>query len=79
MPRRSILSAAERDSLFALPDTKEELIRAWFKNRLFGVTGASGLLPHEQRNFSVREWLQEATCLRLLRLVVSEAAPIRGA
>jgi hypothetical protein len=27
MPRRSILSAAERDSLFALPDTKNELIR----------------------------------------------------
>jgi TnpA family transposase len=27
MPRRSILSAAERDSLLALPDTKDELIR----------------------------------------------------
>ena len=27
MPRRSILSAAERDSLLALPDTKEALIR----------------------------------------------------
>jgi TnpA family transposase len=27
MPRRSILSAAERESLLALPDTEEELIR----------------------------------------------------
>ncbi len=27
MPRRSILSAAERDSLLALPDTKDDLIR----------------------------------------------------
>jgi TnpA family transposase len=27
MPRRSILSAAEREGLLALPDTKEELIR----------------------------------------------------
>jgi hypothetical protein len=27
MPRRSILSAAERDCLLALPDTKDELIR----------------------------------------------------
>ena len=27
MPRRSILSAAERESLPALPDTKAELIR----------------------------------------------------
>ncbi len=25
MPRRSILSAAERDSLLALPDTQDEL------------------------------------------------------
>ena len=27
MPRRSILSAAERNSLLALPDTREDLIR----------------------------------------------------
>ena len=27
MPRRSILSAAERESLLALPDTQDELIR----------------------------------------------------
>ena len=27
MPRRSILSAAERESLFALPDAKDDLIR----------------------------------------------------
>jgi len=29
MPRRSILSAAERESLLALPDTKDELIRLY--------------------------------------------------
>ena len=29
MPRRSILSAAERESLLALPDTKDELIRQY--------------------------------------------------
>lgn len=28
MPRRSILSAAERESLLALPDSKDDLIRA---------------------------------------------------
>lgn len=27
MPRRSILSATERDSLLALPNTKDDLIR----------------------------------------------------
>ena len=27
MPRRSILSAAERNNLLALPDTREDLIR----------------------------------------------------
>ena len=27
MPRRSLLSAAERDSLFALPDNQDDLIR----------------------------------------------------
>jgi len=27
MPRRSILSAAEREGLLAFPDTEEELIR----------------------------------------------------
>lgn len=27
MPRRSILSAAERENLLALPDTKDDLIR----------------------------------------------------
>jgi hypothetical protein len=29
MPRRSILSAAERDSLLALPDSEDELIRQY--------------------------------------------------
>jgi len=28
MPRRSILSAAERENLLALPDTNDELIRS---------------------------------------------------
>jgi len=32
MPRRSILSATERDSLLTLPDTKEELIRHYTFN-----------------------------------------------
>ena len=32
MPRRSILSASERDSLFALPDTQDELIRHYTFN-----------------------------------------------
>jgi TnpA family transposase len=32
MPRRSILSAAERESLLALPDTKDELIRHYTFN-----------------------------------------------
>jgi TnpA family transposase len=32
MPRRSILSTAERDSLFALPETRDELIRLYTLN-----------------------------------------------
>ena len=32
MPRRSILSATERESLLALPDTKDELIRHYTFN-----------------------------------------------
>lgn len=32
MPRRSILSAAERDSLLALPDAKDELIQHYTFN-----------------------------------------------
>ena len=32
MPRRSILSATERDSLLALPDAKDELIRQYTFN-----------------------------------------------
>jgi TnpA family transposase len=32
MPRRSILSAAERDNLLALPDDKDELIRCYTFN-----------------------------------------------
>ncbi|HEJ1345906.1 TPA: DUF4158 domain-containing protein [Pseudomonas aeruginosa] len=38
MPRRSILSAAERESLLALPDTKDELIRHY----TFSETDLSG-------------------------------------
>jgi hypothetical protein len=33
MPRRSILSAAERESLLALPDTKDDLIRYYVESR----------------------------------------------
>ena len=32
MPRRSILSATERESLLALPDAKDELIRLYTFN-----------------------------------------------
>ena len=32
MPRRSILSAAERESLLALPDSKDDLIRHYTFN-----------------------------------------------
>ena len=32
MPRRSILSATERESLFALPDSTDELIRLYTLN-----------------------------------------------
>ncbi|EAA7805110.1 DUF4158 domain-containing protein, partial [Klebsiella pneumoniae] len=32
MPRRSILSATERESLLALPDAKDELIRHYTFN-----------------------------------------------
>ena len=32
MPRRSILSATERDGLLALPDAKDELIRLYTFN-----------------------------------------------
>ena len=34
MPRRSILSTTERDSLFALPESKDELIRLYTFNEL---------------------------------------------
>jgi hypothetical protein len=33
MPRRSILSSAERDSLFALPDMQDGLIRHYTRRR----------------------------------------------
>ena len=36
MPRRSILSAAERDSLLALPDTQDELIGVRLENGIYG-------------------------------------------
>ena len=51
MPRRSILSAAERQSLLALPDTKDELIRHYtfneadvvFRRRLHQFTGLAAV------------------------------------
>ena len=42
MPRRSILSPAERDSLLALPDTKDELIRHY----TFNATDLSIIRQH---------------------------------
>ncbi len=46
MPRRSILSAAERESLLALPDTKDELIRHYtFSERaLLQIVGGDKLI-----------------------------------
>ncbi|WP_404852226.1 hypothetical protein, partial [Escherichia coli] len=44
MPRRSILSAAERESLLALPDTKDELIRHY----TFSETGTVAKLAMRQ-------------------------------
>jgi hypothetical protein len=42
MPRRSILSAAERESLLALPDAKDDLIHYTFKrNRPVGDPSAA--------------------------------------
>lgn len=44
MPRRSILSATERESLLALPDAKDELIRQYTFNEtdLSHATGRGG-------------------------------------
>ena len=42
MPRRSILSSAERDSLVALPDAKDEFIRHY----TFTETDLSIILQH---------------------------------
>ena len=42
MPRRAILSAAERDSLLAMPDTTGELIR----HCTFNATDLSIIRPH---------------------------------
>ena len=43
MPRRSILSSSERDSLLALPDSKDELIRHYSSVRL--IQNASAAKP----------------------------------
>ena len=46
MPRRSILSAAERESLLALPDTKDDLIRHYTAQELRRwVYGGGKVLP----------------------------------
>ena len=37
MPRRSILSATERESLLALPDAKDELIRLYTFNDVYST------------------------------------------
>ncbi|CDI03541.1 hypothetical protein BN873_540016 [Candidatus Competibacter denitrificans Run_A_D11] len=41
MPRRSILSATERESLLALPDAKDDLIRYVQRNRPIGDSSAA--------------------------------------
>jgi hypothetical protein len=46
MPRRSILSAAERESLLALPDTKDELIRHYtFSESDLSSSGSGAVTP----------------------------------
>jgi hypothetical protein len=37
LPRRSILSAAERDSLLAMPNTQDELIRHYTLSEYVGL------------------------------------------
>ncbi|MDW3288372.1 DUF4158 domain-containing protein [Escherichia coli] len=45
MPRRSILSAAERESLLALPDSKDDLIRHYtFNEALLQIVGGDKLI-----------------------------------
>jgi hypothetical protein len=48
MPRRSILSVAERDSLLALPATQDELIRLY----TFNETDLSRIRPASQSSKS---------------------------
>ncbi len=50
MPRRSILSAAERESLLALPDSKDDLIRHY----TFNDTDLSIIPPEHRRSNSSR-------------------------
>ena len=54
MPRRSILSATERESLLALPDAKDELIRQYTINGEAVPTGAAGAPFMRERAFTAR-------------------------
>lgn len=59
MPRRSILSATERESLLALPDAKDELIRHYTFNEtdlsvIRQRRGAATLTDHRQVGFVER-------------------------
>jgi hypothetical protein len=58
MPRRSILSAAERESLLALPDTKDELIRHY----TFSESDLSIIRQRRDRPIGWASRCSSATC-----------------
>ena len=82
MPRRSILSAAERESLLALPDTRDDLIRrytlsdirSWrsFGNAAARPTGSD--LPCSSATSAFRALCSGWTSYRLLLLLHLVAA-----
>jgi hypothetical protein len=60
MPRRSILSATERESLLTLPDAKDELIRLY----TFNDADLARILAASGRGKSA--WFRGATLLHAL-------------
>ena len=56
MPRRSILSAAERERLLALPDTKEESIRYYTFSESDLSIIRQRRSPANRLGFAVQRW-----------------------
>ena len=55
MPRRSILSTAERESLLALPDAKDDLIRYYtFSEALLHKSAVGRTTPIPRRTYPMR-------------------------